>query len=546
MVFMFFLGVGSSIAHHLYYSTLHNTPAGNAYKQQWVIQIGTGLAILSRTALVSVVAISRTQWLWLTLRKRFITLSGIDAMFGVTSDPVYFTNLAMLRGAKLATFMAALIWIFSLTAILTPGTISVRSIPQSTAFPCTARTLRFPFDTNSTAQPLWWEGKNVSNVGVGRWNEEGSLAFPAIVARVLKISAYTDLVQLPQNVGQRAGDTNNTVSGGLLKDTTIGIDCNGKCTYTLSFLGPAVNCTDRSARSWAAVNSTITTWLGGAPYRAVKIGGEYEIRVGWVPGITAARPNPQPRVVDCRNIIARYTVLQEIDNFRFREPIIESVETIRASVPSELLVAPNPIYLSTGALYMQLLNIFYGNLSISELYSTPLMTSPRDIPYNLDELYETMAQKMVVSLLSIDYTGTNPSRPLLHEAALQSVQCMTTGFVSLYYYTAWRLVVVYAISLAIALLMGVIGFVALRRNGVSSQTTFSSILRTTRNPTLDQYMGGGCLGAGPMPPGVNELKLRFGEVVGGSGMTVGDGRVGHLALGVEGEVFEIEKGGRYS
>lgn len=546
MILIFFLGVGSAITHHLYYTMLHDTPAGTAYRQRWVIQIGTGLAFLSRASLVSVVEVARTQWLWLTLRKRFITLGGIDAMFGVTSDPTYFLNLAMLRGAKLTTLMAALIWIFSLTAILTPGSISVRSVPETTLLPCTVRTLRFPFDTHSTAQPLWWEGKNITNVGVARWNE-AELAFPAIVARVMKISAYTDLIQLPQNMGQRIGDTNTTLLGQRLNDTTIGVDCAGNCTYTISFLGPAINCTDRSAANWARINSTATRWLDGAPYRAVKLAGSYELRIGWLPGKTESQPNPNPRVVECRNIVARYTVMQEIQNYRFREPVIESVKTVQASIPDELMVAPNTMYLANGALYLELRNIFIGNISESELYSTTLMTSPRDIPYNLDERMEIMAQKMIVSLLSIDYSGTDPSRPLLHVAALQNVQCGTIGVVSLYNYTAWTLITVYAVSVAIALIMGVIGFVALGRNGMASATSFSSILQTTRNPTLDRYMEGTCLGAGPIPRGLGMLKLRFGEVVAqGSGRTIGEEMVGHLALGVEGEVFDIDKGAKYS
>lgn len=550
MAFLFILGVGSAVAHHVYYSKLHGTAAGDAYKQQWVIQIGTGLAFLSRAALVSVLGISRTQWLWVTLRKRFMTLAGIDAMFGVTSDPVYFLNLDMLRRAKLVTFMAAIVWIFSFTAILTPGTISVRTISQSATVPCTVRTLLFQYNTNSTAERLWWETKNATaaDVPVAHWID-GKIAVPAFVSRVLRVTAFTDQIQSPRNVGLDSGH----VAGSLvpLRDTTVGRDCQGNCTYTLKFLGPSINCTERTASTWNKLNSTAAEWMRGTYFRVLQIEDSYQLRIGWIPALSKTITNPEPRVVNCRNTVARYTVRQVVQDYHFREPVIENVETTQFSITDEMLEFPNTMYLPNRALFFPLAQILVGNLtshspveSTSVLHTT-LFTTSSDIPFNLDEAIVAMAQKMVVSLLSIDSPGTK-SDPLLRDAALEKNDCMTTKHVNLYDYAAWRLVIVYAISVAIALLMAVMGFVALGRNGMTGNTSFSSILRTTRNPTLDRLMAGGCFGGGPMSPELSELRLRFGEVgLVGTGTRDGE-RIRHLALGIEGEVFDIEKGGRYS
>lgn len=103
----------------------------------------------------------------MTLRKRFITAAGIDALFGVTLDPTYFKNFDMTRRAKLATFMAVVIWAYPLTAILTPGTIPVQTVAQINQVPCTVQTPAFEFDTASKAQKHCCQDTTLTDVSAG-------------------------------------------------------------------------------------------------------------------------------------------------------------------------------------------------------------------------------------------------------------------------------------------------------------------------------------------------------------------------------------------
>lgn len=135
--------------------------------------------------------------------------------------------------------------------------------------------------------------------------------------------------------------------------------------------------------------------------------------------------------------------------------------------------------------------------------------------------------------------------PLLLEAAVKNTQCTTVKQLAVYQYTTLRLVLVYAVSVVIALFSAVVGFVALRQNNVSSRMNFSTILRTTRNPTLDGLVGRGCLGGDPMSKDLGRLRLKSGELR-TEGEEIGESRAGHVAMGIEGEVVPIRRGGLYS
>ncbi|KAL4791249.1 hypothetical protein BDV19DRAFT_381782 [Aspergillus venezuelensis] len=84
-----------SLGHHLYYRRLDNTLVTSTDQQTWAIRIGTGLAFLVKTSLVSAVGIAAAQQIWATLRQRSMKLRGIDGM------------------------------LIPLTAVITPATLSV-------------------------------------------------------------------------------------------------------------------------------------------------------------------------------------------------------------------------------------------------------------------------------------------------------------------------------------------------------------------------------------------------------------------------------------
>lgn len=540
IVLLFILGVGSAASHHFYYRTLHNTSAGDATRQQWVIQIGTALAFLSNAALVSVVAISRTQWVWVTLRKRFITVAGIDALFGVTADPMYFRNVDMIRGAKLATFMAVIIWSYPLTAVLTPGTISVQTIAQFHPVPCIVPTLAFEFDTDSTAQKLCCQDTSLTHVSAGSYVGQ-DMGIPPHVERVLMLAAYSGHIQPPSNVGLNGASSR-------LPETTLWRDCGKNCTYTVQFLGPGIHCTENTDWSpGAPLFHSALEYMDGTFFRS-DIVTEGVLWVGFYPD----GANDEPSVLFCRKTVTQYSVRLSVLNYQFSEPIIEAVQNIETIADAQPLY-PDTRYLPNLAVFHILSNALLGNLtksqfSASSIALTPLLGQASFTAVQLGLGIEKMAQAMVVSLLSIDTRGEDSFHPLFLYAALEATQCTTTKSAAVYNYKFQRLLYVYGASTSMALIMAVVGFVALARNGVSNSVTVSALLRTTRNPTLDRLLAGTCLGADPLPTELGELRLKFGEVRTGDGFPkhFGVDGVGHMALGVEGEVFPIRNGARYS
>lgn len=358
IVLLFILGTGSAAAHHFYYSTLHDTAAGGGSRQQWVIQIGTGLAFLSRSTLASVIGISRTQWIWTTLRKRFISVAGIDALFGVTLDPTYFTNLDMIRRAKLATLMAVFIWILPITAILTPGTISVRNVARVGDVPCLVRMLVFEFDPDSKAQKLCCDDTNIQYISIGAYAGQ-VLASKVYVERVLRLALLSGHAQIPTNIGQYDSQLSAHIS--QRPETTLSQHCGRNCSYSITFLAPGVECIENTI--WGSRGhpwKSALAYMNGAYFRAVPVDG-----VLWAGHFMEGE---EPLVLNCRRTVSRYRVTNHLLDYQFLEPIIEAVETVD-TLPDAQSVYPDTIYLPNDVLLDIIASEVIRNLSRNSNFS---------------------------------------------------------------------------------------------------------------------------------------------------------------------------------
>ena len=104
------IGILFALAHHLYYSSLNDTPVRSASQQAWSIRIGTGLAFATKTAFGAAVLVAFTQHLWTSLRNRSMSLQSIDHMFALAADPIAFMDLKVLASAKTLTLLALVSW----------------------------------------------------------------------------------------------------------------------------------------------------------------------------------------------------------------------------------------------------------------------------------------------------------------------------------------------------------------------------------------------------------------------------------------------------
>lgn len=104
------LGIAFAILHYIFYQSWGDHIAGGNLEQEYIIRAGTALAFLSKASLVGAVVIAHKQIAWETVRKRAISMDGIDAMFVAPTDLTSFWNWDMLRRAKAATMLALLAW----------------------------------------------------------------------------------------------------------------------------------------------------------------------------------------------------------------------------------------------------------------------------------------------------------------------------------------------------------------------------------------------------------------------------------------------------
>ncbi|KAE9991943.1 hypothetical protein EG327_010621 [Venturia inaequalis] len=184
---------------------------------------------------------------------------------------------------------------------------------------------------------------------------------------------------------------------------------------------------------------------------------------------------------------------------------------------------------------------FKGARLATEASTTKLINYTLSYPVvDLQEQVQSMYEDLLLSLLA---------DPQLNIGTNASVPCTRLRRVSKFKYQQTGLWVPYAIVIAISFVCMIIGFQAMVNNGVSSDTVFSRIMTTTRNPTLDRLSVGACLGSDPFPKELERTKLRFGVLDGehgGEEVWIGGARIEHCGFGTEDEIGPITKGKPYA
>ena len=174
----------------------------------------------------------------------------------------------------------------------------------------------------------------------------------------------------------------------------------------------------------------------------------------------------------------------------------------------------------------------------SDISETRLMDGRTSYPQpNLMEAVQSLFEDMLLTLLS---------EPTLVAAETQAVRCVKSRTTIVYVYLPSSLWSGYAIAIATTFVSILIGSWAVYQNGVASDTLFSRILVTTRNPTLDHLSVGACLGGDPFPKELRETKLRFGVLLEDEPREGPLGRVEHCCFGTRGETKDIVKGNHYA
>jgi hypothetical protein len=204
----------------------------------------------------------------------------------------------------------------------------------------------------------------------------------------------------------------------------------------------------------------------------------------------------------------------------------ELVQSKRAGVYQDKTVASATTYTDTSLAYTSLFACpeLWNTSSHYYKYGNDSTTSCRN--GTLAQAIEDLSHNFTYSLLSLNGGNT-------------TVKVMDLTYRNYYFYGRTALLGAYMSALAVTIACVVVGFFALRRNGVPQNNSFSSVLMTTRNPELDRLAVGHCLGFEPLKGDIDKVRLQFGEVEGANL------RHRHAAFGSKGSVTALSKGEDY-
>ena len=356
--------------------------------------------------------------------------------------------------------------------------------------------------------------------------------------------------------------------------------CGINCTYTVAFEGPAYNCVDYYNPSQLVGDNNVLFAAGKtlidppSGFNYTNLTSQYQVSNGiWLNRTFFANSTFQS--TRCTLYAANYTT-----NVRYTD----NVPSISSNV-----VLTEPIYSSSFAdlVRMQLGQIPMNNrsLTLTNFYAIEqavedLLTGflvfaqdeagggingtsgvqlwsfvtyqtispPLVFPSNFSQKMEEL---LINTTLSLVYFLNNPFPPqdvyrfsdFALPATNVSVNATIASSPTLYSYSPRTLWTIYGISLGVSAVCVLFGCFMLLVNGVDADLSFSQVLVTTRNITLDRLSHGSCLGGASISAELRKTKLKFGEL--NYGLDENSG-YGHACFGLENEIIQIKKGKVYT
>lgn len=353
--------------------------------------------------------------------------------------------------------------------------------------------------------------------------------------------------------------------------------CGINCTYSVTFEGPAFDCSDSYNPTelvgdanvlYAATNGFVDPPSG---YNYTNLTGQYQVSDGILINRTVFS-NATFQSTHCKLHAATYST-----DVRYTDNIPQIQTKVVLNEPILSSVFPDLVRMGSGEIpmdnrTMQLVNFYAIEQAIEDLLigflviaqahdsggingtsniqlwnfvsyftnSTPL-SFPADFSEKIEEL-------LVNTTLSLVYFLNNPLPPqtwfLYGGNTSPALYSLTNATIfthpTLYNYSSRTLWIIYGISLGVSALCVIYGSFMLFTNGVDADLSFSQVLVTTRNASLDKLSFGACLGGENVSEEVLKTKLKFGELTGNYG-----GGYSHAGFGLEKEVMQIDKGKVY-
>jgi hypothetical protein len=309
--------------------------------------------------------------------------------------------------------------------------------------------------------------------------------------------------------------------------------CGANCTYSVSFPAPALSCIAGDPNGpYVPIVQDNVFYNASA---AVVGNGSLNLLISLLNG------TPTPTVVNCTLYNATYDItVQYNDNLQTVgwETILDKI------VPSSVSGAFNDhiSYATNGSSdgvpvteWWYLLNEYTMGYTFFNFLSGSLQPEPDGaytinsdvvftnlvnltaefdlgLPPDLDVQIENLFANVTLSMLGFTenpvYVGAfgDKSSPA---AIYTSVEATVTSYPPRYSYSRALLWELYGAALAIGLVLNVVGGVALIKNGVDADTSFSQVLVTTRNPDFDRLCAESTYGGSQIREDVKKTRVKF-------------------------------------
>ncbi|KAK4158065.1 hypothetical protein C8A00DRAFT_39617 [Chaetomidium leptoderma] len=238
---MFFLGFAFAVGHHAFYNNLDGKPADDQIR---MMRFGGLLSYAAKASLVAAVVFAYQQQIWVTVISNVLRLKTIDSLFAAVEEPQALLNLEYLKKARIAACLAVLAWLFPLTVILTPATLTVAPLTQIKEDRCHGvRTLNFEGEKRKN----WRKTDRLNGfrgVSLSLWNST--------------VMNSADLVDTPFNetffdywtdssAPVDLTSAQSALTGAVIPRRDVTFEtCGGgwNCSYTITFKAPGYKCSE--------------------------------------------------------------------------------------------------------------------------------------------------------------------------------------------------------------------------------------------------------------------------------------------------------------
>ncbi|GKT52368.1 uncharacterized protein ColSpa_12549 [Colletotrichum spaethianum] len=276
MYFFLFAGIAFALGHHFFYARLDGTVADGQIR---MLRYGAALSFLSKASLASAVILAFRQRVWMTVRRKMLTLGAVDSLFAAAEDMTAVFNIEIFRQARVAMILAIYVWCTPLVVVLTSDTLTAQpaTMREDTMCP-SVRTLDFAQEETNDFRTTP-KIENLFELSVSMWNTTSlNQTDEHFFDYWIGTSWQFEEISTSAILGKKP-----------MARTNAGIDICGmgyNCSFSIKFQGPGYKCEELASGVGATpkklngadvpFNMSMLAPVGNHTYIAHATLGEYQ------------------------------------------------------------------------------------------------------------------------------------------------------------------------------------------------------------------------------------------------------------------------------